>query len=206
MTVTDSGSKGTWVTIARCVDQRLEDALRHDLTRDTASCGPSTSRTPSTNPASRCRSTSSACECTVSSPMTSEQGPERAKSTNGSNYRPNPFKAQFIPRSETIRKTIEREGEQALADLAKCATRSLCICAAHVARRAQVQPPVEDEAERRDPADRVNRARLAGDRGSGAGVGCTHWRFSSCNTLHAYCRHEGRPADREGLPLGGRGW
>lgn len=43
-------------------------------------------------------------------------------STNGSNYRPTPFKAQFIPRNETIRKTIEREGEQALAELVKCVT------------------------------------------------------------------------------------
>lgn len=33
--------------------------------------------------------------------------------------RPNPFECSITPRSEEIRSTIEREGEQALRDLAK---------------------------------------------------------------------------------------
>jgi len=40
-------------------------------------------------------------------------------SRSGSNWRPQPFKAKFTPRSEGIRKTIEREGKQALEDLRK---------------------------------------------------------------------------------------
>ncbi|KAL4937875.1 hypothetical protein BDV06DRAFT_232277 [Aspergillus oleicola] len=39
--------------------------------------------------------------------------------TNGLNMRPNPFECRITPRSEEIRKTIEREGLQALSDLAK---------------------------------------------------------------------------------------
>ncbi|OAL44114.1 cytochrome protein [Pyrenochaeta sp. DS3sAY3a] len=39
--------------------------------------------------------------------------------TSGSNWRPKPFKAKFTPRDEEIRRTIVREGEQALRDLAK---------------------------------------------------------------------------------------
>ncbi|KAL9080413.1 MAG: hypothetical protein Q9157_000798 [Trypethelium eluteriae] len=39
--------------------------------------------------------------------------------TDGLNMRPQPFKARFTPRSEEIRATIEREGRQALQDLAE---------------------------------------------------------------------------------------
>ncbi|KAF2652764.1 cytochrome P450 [Lophiostoma macrostomum CBS 122681] len=39
--------------------------------------------------------------------------------TNGLNMRPNLFKVNITPRSEAIRQTIVREGEQALADLAQ---------------------------------------------------------------------------------------
>ncbi|KAL4967681.1 cytochrome P450 [Aspergillus stella-maris] len=39
--------------------------------------------------------------------------------TNGLNMRPNPFKCRITPRSEDIKMTIEREGMQALSDLAK---------------------------------------------------------------------------------------
>ncbi|BCS28751.1 cytochrome P450 [Aspergillus puulaauensis] len=39
--------------------------------------------------------------------------------TNGLNMRPNPFECSITPRSEEIRSTIEREGEQALQYLAK---------------------------------------------------------------------------------------
>lgn len=39
--------------------------------------------------------------------------------SNGSNWRPEPFEVTFTPRSEIIQATIEREGEQALADLAQ---------------------------------------------------------------------------------------
>ncbi|KAL4916495.1 cytochrome P450 [Aspergillus aurantiobrunneus] len=39
--------------------------------------------------------------------------------TNGLNMRPNPFECRITPRSEEIRATIEREGAQALKDLAK---------------------------------------------------------------------------------------
>ncbi|OJJ55206.1 hypothetical protein ASPSYDRAFT_1160562 [Aspergillus sydowii CBS 593.65] len=39
--------------------------------------------------------------------------------TNGLNMRPNPFECSITPRSEEIRATIQREGEQALKDLAK---------------------------------------------------------------------------------------
>ncbi|OJJ07010.1 hypothetical protein ASPVEDRAFT_876441 [Aspergillus versicolor CBS 583.65] len=39
--------------------------------------------------------------------------------TNGLNMRPNPFECSITPRSEEIRATIEREGEQALHDLAR---------------------------------------------------------------------------------------
>ncbi|KAH7379152.1 cytochrome P450 [Phaeosphaeria sp. MPI-PUGE-AT-0046c] len=39
--------------------------------------------------------------------------------TSGSNWRPEPFKVKFTPRDETIRRTIEREGKQALEDLSK---------------------------------------------------------------------------------------
>ncbi|KAL2012154.1 hypothetical protein VTN00DRAFT_4872 [Thermoascus crustaceus] len=38
--------------------------------------------------------------------------------TNGLNIRPSPFKCRFTPRSPTIRATLEREGKQALVDLA----------------------------------------------------------------------------------------
>ncbi|KAL4924047.1 cytochrome P450 [Aspergillus undulatus] len=38
---------------------------------------------------------------------------------NGLNMRPNPFKCRITPRSDEIRETIEREGMQALRDLAK---------------------------------------------------------------------------------------
>lgn len=36
---------------------------------------------------------------------------------NGLNMRPQPFECSITPRSEEIRKTIIREGEQGLADL-----------------------------------------------------------------------------------------
>ncbi|KAF2834780.1 putative cytochrome P450 [Patellaria atrata CBS 101060] len=39
------------------------------------------------------------------------------KYTNGLNMRPEPFKCQFVPRSEEIRETIEREGRAALDEL-----------------------------------------------------------------------------------------
>ncbi|KAF2748598.1 cytochrome P450 [Sporormia fimetaria CBS 119925] len=39
--------------------------------------------------------------------------------TNGLNMRPRPFRVNITPRTEEIRKTIVREGEQALMDLAK---------------------------------------------------------------------------------------
>ncbi|KAL4947219.1 cytochrome P450 [Aspergillus filifer] len=39
--------------------------------------------------------------------------------TNGLNMRPNPFECRITPRSEEIRRTIEREGAQALSDLSK---------------------------------------------------------------------------------------
>ncbi|KAH3956449.1 hypothetical protein HBH98_051550 [Parastagonospora nodorum] len=39
--------------------------------------------------------------------------------TNGSNWRPEPFKVKFMPRSEAIKRTIEREGKQALENLSK---------------------------------------------------------------------------------------
>ena len=38
---------------------------------------------------------------------------------NGLNMRPNPFECRITPRSEEIKNTIEREGLQALSDLAK---------------------------------------------------------------------------------------
>jgi hypothetical protein len=41
------------------------------------------------------------------------------KSRNGLNMRPRPFEVRITPRSEAIRQTIVREGEQALADLAQ---------------------------------------------------------------------------------------
>jgi hypothetical protein len=41
------------------------------------------------------------------------------RSRSGSNWRPQPFKVQFEVRSEEIRRTIEREGRQALEDLKK---------------------------------------------------------------------------------------
>lgn len=39
--------------------------------------------------------------------------------SNGLNWRPQPFKVSIQPRSERIRQTIVREGEQALVDLAQ---------------------------------------------------------------------------------------
>lgn len=39
--------------------------------------------------------------------------------SNGSNWRPNPFKVSIVPRDEQIKKTVVREAEQALKDLAK---------------------------------------------------------------------------------------
>lgn len=39
--------------------------------------------------------------------------------SNGLNMRPQPFKVSIKPRSESIRKAIIREGEQALVDLAQ---------------------------------------------------------------------------------------
>lgn len=41
------------------------------------------------------------------------------KGRNGSNWRPQPFKVKFTPRNEEIKKTILREGEEALMRLAK---------------------------------------------------------------------------------------
>jgi hypothetical protein len=41
------------------------------------------------------------------------------KSRSGSNWRPEPFKVCFTPRNEEIKRTIIREGEQALKDLRK---------------------------------------------------------------------------------------
>lgn len=41
------------------------------------------------------------------------------KTSNGSNWRPEPFKVKFTPRSEVIKRTIGREGKQALENLAK---------------------------------------------------------------------------------------
>lgn len=38
---------------------------------------------------------------------------------NGSNWRPEPFKAKFTPKGEVIRRTVEREGKEALENLAK---------------------------------------------------------------------------------------
>jgi hypothetical protein len=38
---------------------------------------------------------------------------------NGLNMRPNEFKCRITPRSDEIRATIEREGTQALQDLAR---------------------------------------------------------------------------------------
>ncbi|KAI7285009.1 hypothetical protein KC352_g5398 [Hortaea werneckii] len=38
--------------------------------------------------------------------------------TDGLNMRPQPFKCRFTPRSPDIRETIEREGRQALENLA----------------------------------------------------------------------------------------
>jgi hypothetical protein len=43
---------------------------------------------------------------------------------NGLNMRPQPFECSITPRSEEIRKTIIREGEQALADLQQYAGES----------------------------------------------------------------------------------
>lgn len=40
------------------------------------------------------------------------------RSSDGLNMRPRPFKCRFTPRSPDIRKTIEREGRQALENLA----------------------------------------------------------------------------------------
>ena len=37
--------------------------------------------------------------------------------TNGLNMRPKPFRCEILPRSEEIRETVVREGEQALRDL-----------------------------------------------------------------------------------------
>ncbi|KZM25572.1 heme binding [Ascochyta rabiei] len=39
--------------------------------------------------------------------------------SNGSNWRPNPFKVAFVPRDARIKDTVVREGEQALKDLGK---------------------------------------------------------------------------------------
>lgn len=39
--------------------------------------------------------------------------------SNGLNMRPRPFECSITPRSDEIRATIEREGKQALADLAQ---------------------------------------------------------------------------------------
>lgn len=41
------------------------------------------------------------------------------KGRSGSNWRPEPFKVKFTPRDEVIRRTIEREGKQALENLSK---------------------------------------------------------------------------------------
>jgi hypothetical protein len=41
------------------------------------------------------------------------------RARNGSNWRPEPFKVRFTPRSEVIKQTIEREGKQALENLSK---------------------------------------------------------------------------------------
>lgn len=41
------------------------------------------------------------------------------KGRSGSNWRPEPFKVKFTPRDEVIRRTIEREGKQALENLFK---------------------------------------------------------------------------------------
>lgn len=38
---------------------------------------------------------------------------------DGLNMRPQPFKCSITPRSDEIRQTIEREGKQALEDLAE---------------------------------------------------------------------------------------
>lgn len=38
---------------------------------------------------------------------------------NGLNMRPQPFKVNITPRNDTVRQTMIREGEQALADLAQ---------------------------------------------------------------------------------------
>lgn len=46
--------------------------------------------------------------------------PQQANDTvcsNGLNMRPRPFECDIKPRSEEIRKTIEREGQQAIQDL-----------------------------------------------------------------------------------------
>ena len=39
--------------------------------------------------------------------------------SDGSNWRPRPFKVTFKPRDEQIRETVVREGKQALEDLAQ---------------------------------------------------------------------------------------
>jgi hypothetical protein len=38
---------------------------------------------------------------------------------NGSNWWPEPFKVKFTPRDAVIKRTIEKEGEEALENLAK---------------------------------------------------------------------------------------
>ncbi|KAF5849530.1 hypothetical protein GGP41_004971 [Bipolaris sorokiniana] len=47
--------------------------------------------------------------------------------TNGSNWRPQPFKVKFTPRSEVIKKTIVREGEEALMRLSKYERQAKCM-------------------------------------------------------------------------------
>lgn len=39
------------------------------------------------------------------------------RTSNGLNWRPQPFPCRFIPRSEEIRQAIEREGREALQNL-----------------------------------------------------------------------------------------
>jgi hypothetical protein len=43
----------------------------------------------------------------------------RLPSSNGLNMRPNPFECRITPRGPQVRAAIEREGQQALQDLAR---------------------------------------------------------------------------------------